>query len=232
MQGLVVKSTGSWYAMKTEEHGMVQCKARGKIRTEKRVSTNPIAVGDTVTLQQRGENEYVVDSIEQRKNYLIRKSTKLSKQVHIIAANVDQIMLIVTVVQPKIALGFVDRILATAEAYSIPPILVFNKVDVYNEQDLAVSEVLIEEYKKIGYQCLVTSTLNNEGIDALKSELKDKTTLLVGHSGVGKSSMINRLDPTKELKTKTISKANDKGQHSTTFAEMHFLDEARIIDTP
>ncbi len=233
MQGTVIKSTGSWYQVKTLENGIVPCRIKGKFRMKGIKATNPIAVGDSVEFDFDNEQNGIIHTIAPRKNYIIRKSTKLSKQVHIIASNIDQLVLVTSIVQPRIALGFVDRILATAEAYDIPATIVFNKFDVYTEEAIDRLAEVLAIYHPIGYNYCITSVKTQKGIDELREILKGKTSLLSGHSGVGKSSLINTIEPTLDIKVKDVSDANEKGQHTTTFAELHELSiGANIIDTP
>lgn len=233
MQGTVIKSTGSWYQVKTLENGIVPCRIKGKFRMKGIKATNPIAVGDLVEFDFDKDQNGIIHTIEPRKNYIIRKSTKLSKQVHIIASNIDQLVLVTSIVQPRIALGFVDRILATAEAYDIPATIVFNKFDVYTEEAIDRLAEVLAIYHPIGYNYCITSVKTQKGIDELREILKGKTSLLSGHSGVGKSSLINTIEPTLDIKVKDVSDANEKGQHTTTFAELHELSiGANIIDTP
>ena len=232
-KGIVIKSTGSWYKVRTNDQEVVECRIKGKFRIKGIKSTNPIAVGDEVEYNLEEEGIGVISKITPRKNYLIRKSTNLSKQVHIIAANVDQLVIITSVIKPNIALGFIDRLLATAEAYGIPSAIVFNKVDVYDDDAFEKLEDAVAIYSEIGYKCLVTSATNKFGLADLEELLKGKVNLLSGHSGVGKSSLINAVQPDLDLQTLTVSEYNEKGRHTTTFAEMHSLDiGADIIDTP
>lgn len=227
-----MKSTGSWYTVKLASGSLVNCRIRGKFRMDGIKNTNPIAVGDHVTVKPEAEN-YVITGIEDRKNYIIRKSTNLSKQTHIIAANIDQAVLIVTITQPKTPLGFIDRFLATAEAYDIPVVIVINKIDLHQGKLLVEANAFKAIYENIGYRCLEVSALNGQGLDALSDLLKDKVSLVSGHSGVGKSTLINKVEPGLELKTGNVSGYNEKGQHTTTFAEMFDLSNGgAIIDTP
>jgi ribosome biogenesis GTPase len=236
MIGVVVKSTGSWYQVKTENSNYFQCRIKGKFRLEGIKHTNPIAVGDVVDYEIETNNEQntgVINKIHDRKNYIIRKSSNLSKQTHIIASNVDQALLVASLVQPQTSLGFIDRFIMTAEAYHIPTILIFNKADLYEGQLKVILEETMSIYKNIGYQCFETSVLNGQNTDQLKYLLKDKTTLVAGHSGVGKSSLLNSISPGLNLKTGDISNFSQKGTHTTTFAEMFELSfGGNIIDTP
>tara|TARA_B110000977_G_C11003423_1_gene464787 strand:- start:219 stop:1154 length:936 start_codon:yes stop_codon:yes gene_type:complete len=232
MQGMVVKSTGSWYSVRTYNGEYLDCRIRGKFRIKGLKSTNPIAVGDIVVLSCEG-NDYLITEILERKNYIVRKSVNLSKQVHIIASNIDQAFLIVTLASPSTSVGFIDRFLVTAEAYQIPTILVFNKVDLYDEFDREYHDEIAEMYTSAGYECLETSALEELNIEALTAKMKDKVTLLSGHSGVGKSTLVNVIDPELDLATQQVSDAHQKGMHTTTFAEMYALDFGGfIIDTP
>ena len=232
MQGVVVKSTGSWYSVLTNDGVQLDCRIRGKFRIQGLKSTNPVAVGDRVLLDVNGE-DYLISKILERKNYIIRKSVNLSKQVHIIAANIDQAFLIVTLASPTTSVGFIDRFLVTAEAYQIPTVLVFNKVDLYNEFDREYHDEIVQMYTKSGYECLETSALDQMNIDLLTTKMTAKVTLLSGHSGVGKSTLVNVIDPDLDLVTQQVSEAHNKGMHTTTFAEMYPLHFGGfIIDTP
>ena len=231
-KGVVVKSTGSWYMVRLENGILVECRIRGKFRIEGIRTTNPVAVGDVVGVEENNDG-WVITVIEPRKNYIIRKATNLSKESHIIASNVDQALLVVTVNHPVTSTVFIDRFLAGSEAYNIPAILVFNKIDLYAEEDQVMLGGLMAIYRKIGYSCVGVSALTGENIDKIRMLLKDKVTVLSGLSGVGKSSLINCIEPVLELKTAMISDAHDSGKHTTTFAEMFPLSEGgSIIDTP
>jgi ribosome biogenesis GTPase len=232
MQGVVVKSTGSWYSVLTNDGVQLDCRIRGKFRIQGLKSTNPVAVGDRVLLDLNGE-DYLISKILERKNYIIRKSVNLSKQVHIIAANIDQAFLIVTLASPTTSVGFIDRFLVTAEAYQIPTVLVFNKVDLYDEFDREYHDEIVQMYTNSGYECLETSALDQMNIDLLTTKMTAKVTLLSGHSGVGKSTLVNVIDPVLDLVTQQVSDAHNKGMHTTTFAEMYPLHFGGfIIDTP
>jgi ribosome biogenesis GTPase / thiamine phosphate phosphatase len=232
-QGIVLKSTGKFYIVRTNNKEIIQCGIKGNFRIKDIDTTNPIAVGDEVTFKRENDNHGVITAIAPRKNYLIRKSIKLSKQYHIIAANVDQAMLIVTVAFPETLQGFIDRFLVSAEAYRLPAIIVFNKTDLYNEQHICQMEEWQSLYESIGYKCLQTSVITNQNIDELKLLLHQKTTVISGNSGVGKSSLINCVDNQLHLKTGAISDAFKTGKHITTFAEMFELSNGGyIIDTP
>lgn len=234
MHGLVIKNTGSWYTVKTDEGGTMQCKVKGNFRLRGIRSTNPVVIGDHVTILPCTDGTALIDSVDERKNYIIRKSINLSKQSHILAANLDQCFLIVTIAHPTTSTTFIDRFLATAEAYSIPVTIVFNKTDLYNADDLELLDGLINLYETIGYPCLKLSALTGEGMDEAVSQLQGKVTLLSGNSGVGKSTFINYIMPGLNLRTADLSDAYDTGRHTTTFSEMYELPTADsyIIDTP
>lgn len=232
MTGIVVKSTGAHYLVRTDKGKVLDCVLKGKLRLDGRKTTNPVAVGDLVDVESEGEDT-VISNIHPRKNYIIRKSINLSKQAQILASNLDQAILVATLVSPRTSLGFIDRFLVTAEAYSIPAKLIFNKADILNEELLQLQQEIIDIYSKIGYECIVVSGLNGKNLDRVKELLKDKTTLIAGHSGVGKSTLINAIEPGLNLKTGEISAAHSKGTHTTTFAELHELSFGGfIIDTP
>ena len=236
MKGLVIKSTGSWYHVHLEDGTVLDCRIKGKFRTKGIKTTNPIAVGDQVSVEIDEESEArtgIIYDLAERKNYIIRKSINLSKQTQIIASNIDQALLVVTLSKPRTSFGFIDRFLVTAEAYHIPVVLLFNKIDQYDDEDLAFLEEVIELYEKIGYPCRKISALKLIGIAELKNQIAGQTSLLSGHSGVGKSTLINQIIPSAIIRTSTISAASEKGIHTTTFAEMHPLETGGyIIDTP
>ena len=228
MKGLVVKNTGSWYTVRTDDGQLLDCKVKGNFRLKGIRTTNPVAVGDRVEVNEEG---WIVN-IEDRRNYIIRKSINLSKQSHIIAANVDQAFLIVTVANPQTSTTFIDRFLASAEAYRVPVVLIFNKTDLLDEDALRYQQAVVNLYETIGYECRQISAETGEGVDELHSMLDGKITLLSGNSGVGKSTLINRLVPGANLRTAEISDAHNTGMHTTTFSEMIELSSGYLIDTP
>ncbi|WP_177761091.1 ribosome small subunit-dependent GTPase A [Flavobacterium sp. I3-2] len=236
MKGIVYKSTGSWYTVKTESGEFLECRIKGKFRMKGIKSTNPIAVGDYVDydLDETADvTTGVITNIRDRKNYIVRKSVNLSKQLHIIASNIDRLFILVTINNPVTTTSFIDRLLVTAEAYGIEAVLVFNKVDTFDEATLDEQLFLQHVYTEIGYQCLRVSAAEGKGLDKLKDLMRDKVSMFTGHSGVGKSTLVNALEPSLNLKTKQISDQHQQGQHTTTFAEMFDLSfGARIIDTP
>ena len=236
MTGTVYKSTGSWYFVKSEKGDLYQCRIKGKFRIKGIKSTNPIAVGDSVEfdIETKGDEEIgVIKLIHERTNYIVRKSVNLSKQTQIIASNIDLAFLLITINNPPTLTTFIDRFLVTAQAYSIKVILVFNKIDSYKEEEKGEIAYLKDIYETIGYTCVEVSAIKNINLDTIKSLMKGKTSLFSGHSGVGKTTLLNALEPGLNLKTKQISDQHQQGQHTTTFAEMFDLSfNAKIIDTP
>lgn len=235
MKGVVVKSTGSWYLVRDEEGKLHRARLRGKFKIKGLKVSNPLAVGDRVEfdVETTGEDTAVIHKIETRENYIIRKSTHKAEHAHIIGANLDQALLIATLVSPRTSFGFIDRFLVTAEAYGIPTVIVYNKTDLYDEDMQEYQRQIAYLYERIGYKVMGVSAHANEGIEELKALLHGKTTLFSGHSGVGKSTLINLIVPDLDLKTSEISDFSDKGVHTTTFAEMFEIDpETFIIDTP
>jgi len=251
MQGLVVRNTGSWYTVRTADGRLVESKIKGNFRLKGIRSTNPVAVGDHVEIAENAEGTAFITAIDDRQNYIIRKSQNLSKQSHILAANVDQAFLVVTVKHPQTSTTFIDRFLASAEAYRVPVVLVFNKTDLLDEEERHYQQMMVKLYEMIGYECHEVSALQGcsagddvvkgaskacngwESVEALYPLLKDKVTLLSGNSGVGKSTMMNLLIPEARAKVAEISDAHDTGMHTTTFSEMHLLPEGGyVIDTP
>lgn len=234
MKGVVIKSTGSWYTV-LSENTTIECRIKGVFRIKGIKSTNPIAVGDDVEFEMEVDGRGVIHAIGERKNYIIRKSINLSKQSHILAANVDQALLIVTLAFPRTSTGFIDRFLLTAEAYHIPTVIIFNKVDLFLQDERSMEELndFIALYERIGYKCYKVSATEKLDIEIVKSITTNKTSLVAGHSGVGKSTLVNAMDANLDLKVGEISDAHSKGKHTTTFAEMHPLNYGGfIIDTP
>jgi ribosome biogenesis GTPase / thiamine phosphate phosphatase len=237
LTGIVYKSTGSWYTVKSENGSFYECRIKGKFRMQGIKSTNPISVGDVVDYNIENttdETTGVITKIHDRKNYIVRKSVNLSKQTHIIASNVDIVFLLVTINNPSTTTSFIDRFLVTAEAYGIEAVLVFNKIDTYDEATLEEQLYLQYTYSEIGYKCLRISSTEKKGLEELKAMMVEKTSMFSGHSGVGKSTLVNALEPSLNLKTKQISVQHQQGKHTTTFAEMYDLSfgNAKIIDTP
>lgn len=232
--GLVIRNTGSWYTVRTDDGGqLIDCKIKGNFRLKGIRSTNPVAVGDRVTVVPNQEGTAFITAIEDRRNYIIRKASNLSKQSHIIAANVDQAMLVVTVNYPQTSTTFIDRFLASAEAYRVPVILVFNKVDMLDDDELRYLNMMVNLYETVGYECHKISAQEGDGVDALRPLLDGKITVLSGNSGVGKSTLINCLLPDANLRTSEISDAHNTGMHTTTFSEMLALPAGGyLIDTP
>jgi len=236
MTGIVYKSTGSWYLVKAENKMFYNCRIKGKFRIQGIKSTNPLAVGDVVDFEIESNNDVetgVINEIHDRSNYIIRKSVNLSKQTHIIAANVDLVFLLITINNPPTFTSFIDRFLVTAEAYSVDTVLVFNKIDSYALEERAEIMYLKDIYEKIGYTCIEVSATENKNVEQVKLMMTGKTSMFIGHSGVGKSTLVNTIEPSLDLKTKEISSQHKQGQHTTTFAEMFDLSfDAKIIDTP
>ena len=231
MQGVVIKSTGSWYIVKTDDGELLNCRIRGKFRMQDIKSTNPIVVGDRVKLSQE-EESFLIDELFDRKNIIVRKSVNLSKQTHILASNIDQAILVVTMLSPQTSTGFIDRFLVSAQAYGVDVVILFNKTDLYDKATLALLEERRSIYEKIGYRCLSKSSLNDDLSD-IKELMKAKVNVISGHSGVGKSTLLNSIQPNLNITTQEISEQHQQGQHTTTFSEMHELDfGASIIDTP
>lgn len=232
--GRVIKSTGSWYDVRNDDGEVVQCRLRGKIRLDGLRTTNPVAVGDWVNFErERDKDTCVIDKIMPRTNVIVRKSVNLSKESHVIASNVDQAILVATIAQPRTSTGFIDRFTVTAEAYHIPVVIVFNKCDLYNDEQNAAAEELMRVYNGIGYQSFVISAKTGYNCDRLKTIMKDKISMFSGHSGVGKSALVNRLDPDLDIRVGEISEVHEKGKHTTTFAQMYELGfGGYIIDTP
>ena len=233
MKGLEIKNTGSWYQVKTDDGQFIECKIKGNFRLKGIRSTNPVAVGDRVEIIKNPEGTAFISEIEDRKNYIIRRSSNLSKQSQILAANLDQCMLVVTVNYPETSTTFIDRFLASAEAYRVPVKLIFNKIDKYDEDELRYLDALINLYTAIGYPCFKVSAMNGTGIEAIRQELVGNITLFSGHSGVGKSTLINAILPGMEAKTGEISTYHNKGMHTTTFSEMFPVEGGGyLIDSP
>ena len=234
MKGLVIRNTGSWYTVLTDEGQQFECKVKGTFRLRGIRSTNPVAVGDVVTIVPSADGQTaLIEDIEDRRNYIIRKASNLSKQSHIIAANVDMAALVATIAHPETSTTFIDRFLASAEAYRVPVLIIFNKTDLYNEEELQRLDDVMTLYRNIGYTCLACSAADGNGINELRAELQDKTTLLSGNSGVGKSTLLNLLVPEADAKTAEISVAHDAGMHTTTFSQMYFMPQGgALIDTP
>jgi len=233
-KGLVIKSTGSWFTVKAEDSQVFSCKIKGNFRMKGIRATNPVAVGDKVIFKLNDDGrEGLITEIEERKNYIIRRSSKLSKEYQLIAANVDQALLMISLVSPKTYTEFIDRFLVSSEAYSISTVLLFNKTDLYTQKEQEELAELTDIYSEAGYQCLTISALEKKNIDSVKALMKNKISVISGNSGVGKTTLINCLDPNLELKTANVSKAHQSGKHTTTFAEMFPLSfGGYIIDTP
>jgi ribosome biogenesis GTPase len=232
--GTVYRSTGSWYTVKSDAQ-FYDCRIKGRLRIAGIKSTNPVAVGDRVNfeLDASAPNQGIIYEVEDRRNYLVRKSVNLSKQTHILAANIDQLFLMVTLDNPPTHLPFIDRFLVTAEAYGVQVVLVFNKADTYDDIQKETLQERMVLYTKIGYPCLLISAKNKQGIEEVRTRMQDKVSIIAGHSGAGKSTLVNALDPTLELATAEISEQHQQGQHTTTFAQMYDLEgQIKLIDTP
>jgi len=233
MKATVTKTTGSYYWVRDDEGKTFKCRLKGNLRLKDYKFTNPIVVGDRVSINLSGNEDFIIQDVDKRKNYIVRRSVKLSKQIHIIASNIDQAALMVTISQPKTHLEFVDRYLVTADAYHIPAILLFNKADLYSDEEIEEMVVYKELYEQIGYKCIILSALKDESFEEIREVMKNKTTLFSGHSGVGKSTLLNRLDPSLNIKTSEVSDSFKSGKHTTTFAEMYEIQNlGMVIDTP
>ena len=233
MHGLIIKNTGSWYTVKTDDGRIVECKVKGNFRLKGIRSTSPVAVGDYVDIIMNAEGTALISAIDDRKNYIIRKASNLSKQSQIIASNLDQALLIITIKQPETSTTFIDRFLAGAEAYRVPVVLVFNKTDLLNDDERRYQQQMVTLYETIGYPCIEISAETGMGIDQLQTLLKQKVTLVSGNSGVGKSTLINAIIPHADQRTAEISNAHGTGMHTTTFSEMIEMAEGGyLIDTP
>lgn len=234
MQGTVIKSTGSWYNVRMEDGQVLECRTVGKMRLNDLPLTNPIAVGDEVLVEMENETgNGLIKGIMPRRNYVVRQSPRRKHDLHLLASNIDQALLVTTITQPKLKQGFIDRFLLMVEPYEIPTIIVFNKADLYSDEDLEVYAYLEDLYQGLGYTVILASAMSGDGVAELKAQLKDKVTMLSGQSGVGKSSLLNQIQSNLELRVGEISDWSGKGQHTTTFAEMHPLDMGgQIIDTP
>jgi ribosome biogenesis GTPase len=233
MKGLITKSTGLWYDVRTDDGALIPCRLRGKFRIDGNKNTNPAVVGDCVVFDLEKDNTGFITNIEKRKNYIDRKSTKLSKINHLIAANIDQAFLVVTLKAPRTSLGFIDRFLVACEGFRIPVCIVFNKMDIYTAKEINIIIELSQLYKSVGYDVIQSSVYNNEGLILIKEKMQNKVSLFSGHSGVGKSAIINTIDAELNLKVGEISKFHNKGKHTTTFAQMFPLSQGGyIIDTP
>ncbi len=233
MKGLVTKSTGSWYVVRSEDGKDYEARIRGKFRLDQISHTNPLAVGDYVDFELDSDDLALITNIYPRNNYIIRRSVNLSKRTHIIASNIDLAFLIITIANPRTSTGFIDRFLVTCEAYQIPVMMVFNKVDEWREEEIEIHREMQFTYEDIGYDTMTVSALRGDGLDELKAKLKGKISLVAGHSGVGKSTLVNALSPGLDLKTKVVSGFNHKGKHTTTFAQMYeWPFGGYVIDTP
>ena len=232
MNGIVTKSTGSWYDVRTNDGISVQCRLRGQFRIKGIKNTNPVVVGDRVQYEMEADGTGAITAIEPRRNYIERKSTNLSKIRHLIAANIDTAFLVVTLKEPRTSLGFIDRFLVAAEGFRIPVCLVFNKIDLYTEQETEIVQALCTLYEKIGYDTLCTSVVTGQGLSELRQKVTNKVSLFSGHSGTGKSALITQLEPSLQLRVGDISARHLKGKHTTTFAEMFPFAGGYLMDTP
>lgn len=233
MKGLVIKNTGSWYTVKSEAGQLIDCKIKGKFRTQNIRTTNPIAVGDWVEFDENKNDVPMIHTICDRKNYIIRRASNLSKQSQILAANLDLVLLVVTVNYPETSTVFIDRFFAVAEAYQVPACMVINKIDRYSEDEMSYAEALKSLYETLNYPVFFISALQEESLEKIRGFLHNKTTLIAGNSGVGKSTLINKLCPDIETRTNDISEYHNKGMHTTTFSEMfELMDGGYVIDTP
>lgn len=233
MHGIVVRSTGSWYDVRTDDGRIVACKVKGKFRLQGIRSTNPVAVGDGVTIVETGDGTALIKAIDDRRNYVIRRASNLSKQSQILATNLDQALLLVTIARPETSTTFIDRFLASAEAYRVPVIIVFNKTDDLEPDERETLSYWSTLYRAIGYDCFCVSATEGDGLPALREQLRGRLSLLAGHSGVGKSTLLNAFIPTANVKTAAISEAHETGMHTTTFSEIYELPEGgALIDVP
>ncbi len=233
MEAVITKSTGSWFTAITDDKKKLECRLRGQMRLNGSKSTNPVAVGDRVRLDVSESGDAVIQEVLDRKNYIVRKSINLSKQTHVIAANMDLAIVIATIAEPRTSAGFIDRFLCTAEAYRIPGMVLFNKIDLLDEEEKVIMNEMMAVYENIGYKSLAVSATERTNLDSLKEAMKDKVSLVSGHSGTGKSTLINALDHNLNLRTGEISSVHLKGKHTTTFAEMFELEFGGfVIDTP
>lgn len=233
MHGIVIKNTGYFYEVRTDDGRVVECKVKGNFRLRGIRSTNPVAVGDGVTIQETGGEKAFITEIDERRNYIVRKASNLSKQSHILAANLDLAVLVVTVARPKTTTTFIDRFLASAEAYRVPVVLAFNKTDSLSEEERAEADELMQLYRSVGYESYAISALTGDGVEELKTTLQGKVTLLSGHSGVGKSTLLNLLVPDAHVRTAEISEVHGTGMHTTTFSELYELPGGgSLIDIP
>ena len=233
MRGLVIRNTGSWYDVRTDAGEVFACKVKGNFRLRGIRSTNPVAVGDVVEVRPGTDGTALITEIHDRRNYIIRRASNLSAQSHIIAANIDVACLLATVAHPEVSLTFVDRFLASAEAYRVPVMIIYNKVDLYDEDQRRLLDAIFVLYRSLGYTCHAISAQTGEGVAALRADLEGRTALFSGNSGVGKSTLLNLLAPDAHARTAELSAAHDQGQHATTFSEMYDLEDGgHIIDTP